>query len=357
MQIGINYLLEVPHLDEMQIQIDMTNTETSPGFSVKDGGIVKHDLVTKSFLHERLSKQVNKVTIIPTEDQFFQLIGCLREKFPHIFPQPTNKLSLRQLDIMTMMHEEMNKYSSKKRYIYLLQEIVSERHPVTKKRKILFPYLMRLDPKTVGKIMKKYSEIQKLECLETEKGILIVTISRNQQDTLNTIMAATDLVARLEKYFQLDVAYEVQEAIDKFKNNMPRLVVFGNYKFQGPGNTEEINAKARYTYLELRNMDIYMKSLFINQVNLEENREKLAKEILKAYNQPYSIKKAEGKLPLKDGEKKKLLNLLEKLNKYYSKEDYLKLSIQIKCLEPIYHVSYLKSQLENIYKLHSFTAK
>ena len=179
---------------------------------------------------------------------------------------------------------------------------------------------------------KQFSDNHPFECLETEKGILIVTISRDQTDTLNTIMAATDLVARLEKYFQLDLAYEIQEAIEKFKKNMPRLVVFGNYKYRNQDNKEVINGKARYTYLELRNMDIYLKSLFINQINLQENREKLAKEIMRAYNQPYSIKRVESKLPLKESEKRKFLNLLDKLDRHYSKEDYLKLSIQLKTL-------------------------
>ena len=86
-------------------------------------------------------------------------------------------------------------------------------------------------------------------------------------------------------------------------------------------------------------------------------REKLSQDILKAYNQPYSIKKVESKIPLKEIEKKKILNLLDKLDKNYSKEDYLKLSIQLKTLEPIYHIAFLKNQLANIHKLHSFLSK
>ena len=104
-------------------------------------------------------------------------------------------------------------------------------------------------------------------------------------------------------------------------------------------------------------MDIYLKSLFIDQVNLQENRDKLAQEILGAYRQSYSIKRVESKLPLIESEKKKYQNLLDKLDRKYSKEDYLKLSIQLKSLEPIYHVSFLKNQLENIHKLHSFLPK
>jgi hypothetical protein len=100
-----------------------------------------------------------------------------------------------------------------------------------------------------------------------------------------------------------------------------------------------------------------MKSLFIDQVNLQENREKLAQDIKMAYNQPYNVKSVESKLPLKEPEKKKIQNLLDKLDRYYSKENYLKLSIQLKCLEPAYHVSFLKNQLKNIYKLNSYSAK
>ncbi|MBN2441171.1 MAG: hypothetical protein JXJ04_07485 [Spirochaetales bacterium] len=357
MQIGIKYLLEIPHIDEMQIQIDVTDIEKSHIFSLKDGEIVKHNLVTKKYLYELINKQVNKVTIIPDDEQFTTMITFLRERFPKIFPKPTNRLSLRQLETITLMQEEMNKFSDKKRYIYLLQEIVTKPDLATQKKEILIPYLTRLEPKIIQKIQKQFPDTYKLECLETEKGILIITISRDQGDVMNTIMAATDLVARLEKYFQLDLAYEIQEALDKFTNNMPRLVVFGNYKYMGPDNTEVINAKARYTYLELRNRDIYMKSLFIDQVNLQENREKLAQEILTAYNQPYSIKKVESKLPLKEADKKKFQNLLDKLDKYYTKEDFLKVSIQLKTLEPIFHVSFLKNQLANIHKLHSFTTK
>ena len=60
---------------------------------------------------------------------------------------------------------------------------------------------------------------------------------------------------------------------------------------------------------------------------------------------------------IKESEKKKFQNLLDKLDRHYSKENYLMLSIQLKSLEPSYHVSFLKNQLENIYKLHSFSSK
>ncbi|MBN2536198.1 MAG: hypothetical protein JXB88_25175 [Spirochaetales bacterium] len=348
-------MLEIPQIDEMQIQIETADLEKSHVFSLKDGDIVKHNLVTKNYLYELMNKQVNTVTIVPDEDQFSAMIGVLRERYPKIFPKPTNSFLMSQLESMLEMYDEMNKYSDKKRYVYLLQEITT---PATSdKKEILVPYLTKLDIKTVQKIKKHYSDIHKIDCLETEKGILIITISRNQQDTLNTIMAATDLVARLEKHFQLDLAYEIPEAIEKFKKNMPRLVVFGNYKFKGEDNVETINAKARYTYLELRNMDIYMKSLFIDQVNLEENREKLAQEILSAYIQPYKVECIDSKAPLKESEKKKFQGLLDNLDRCYSRENYLKLSIQLKCLEPAHLISFLKNQLENIYKLHSFSTK
>lgn len=357
MQIGLKYLLEIPHIDEMQIQIQTTNLEKSHVFSLKNGDIIKHNLVTKSYLYELMNKQVPTVTIVPDEDQFNAIIEVLRERYPKRFPKPTNSLSVNQLESMLEMYDEMNKYSEKKRYIYLLQEITTQSETAADKKEVFIPYLTQLDLKVIQRIKKKFSGNHRFECLETEKGILIITISRNQQDTYNTIMAATDLVARLERHFQLDLAYEVQEAIDKFLKNMPRLVVFGNYKYKGADNVETINAKARYTYLELRNLDIYMKSLFIDQVNLQDNREKLAQDIKQAYNQPYKVKSVESKLPLKESEKKKFQNLLDKLDRYYSKENYLKLSIQLKSLEPAYHVSFLKNQLENIYKLHSFSAK
>jgi len=357
MRIGIKYLLEIPNIDDLQIQIDTADLEKSHVFSLKDGDIVKQKIVTKLHLYDLLNKQVKTVTIVPGEKQFSIIINFLRDRFPKIFPKPTNVFSLHQLETMISMYDEMNKYSTKKREIYLLQEIVTPPHPVTDKKDILIPYLSKINSKTIEKMNKQFSAGQTFDCLETEKGILIVTISRNQQDTLNTIMAATDLVARLEKYFQLDLAYEIQEALEKFQKNLPRLVVFGNYKYKDADNKDIINAKARYTYLELRNLDIYMKSLFIDQVNLQENREKLAREIRGAYNQPYSIESVESKIPLKEAEKKKFQDLLDKLNKYYSKEDFLKLSIQLKCLEPTHHVSFLKNQLQNIHKLHSFTTK
>ena len=56
-------------------------------------------------------------------------------------------------------------------------------------------------------------------------------------------------------------------------------------------------------------------------------------------------------------EKSRILNMLDKLDRHFSKENYLKLSIQLKILEPAYHVSFLKNQLKNIYKLHSYSAK
>jgi hypothetical protein len=352
MQISLKHLLELPNLDSLQIPIDASSLEKSIAYTVEDGEVIKHAHLTMTFGYQLLKKQVDKISIIPGTSLLQDILTLLREKHPGDYPKPTAMYSVRDLATLIPQYEEMNNYSEKVREIYILQELLAKPHPVTKQQQIIFQYNTRLNPKIVEKLQSLYPESEKFDCLETENGVLLVTISKDQQDTLNTIMAATDLVARLEKHFKLDLAYSREEAIDKFKFGKPRLVVYGNYKFKSDSGAEEINDKARSTYLELRNIDIFCKSLFINQVNLEENKEKLAGEIMAAYKQPYNITKSESKIPLSDDEKKKYLSLLEKLNKNYTREEYLKLSIQIKTLEQVHLVSFIKNQLLNIHKLH-----
>jgi hypothetical protein len=352
MQILLKHLLELPNLDPMQIPIDSANLEKSIVYTVEDGEVIKHVHLTAAFGYQLIKKQIDKINIIPNPGLLQEILALLRERHPNDYPKPTATYSVRELATIVVQYEEMNNYSEKLREIYILQELLSKAHPVTKHQQVIFPYNTRLNPKIVERLQSIYPESERFDCLETENGVLLVTISKDQQDTLNTIMAATDLVARLEKHFKLALAYSREEAIEKFKYQKPRLVVFGNYKFKSESGQEEINDKARSTYLELRNIDVFLKSLFVNQVNLEENKEKLAGEIMAAYKQPYNITKAESKVPLPDEEKKKYLSLLEKLNKYYTREEYLKLSIQIKTLEQSHLVSFIKNQLLNIHKLH-----
>jgi hypothetical protein len=353
MLVPLRHLLELPNLDAMQIPIDTANLEKTTAFTVEDGEVIKHTHLSTQYGYQLLKKQIDKINIIPDPALLQDILLHLRERHPLDYPKPTTLLSLRELAVLTVQFEEMNNYSEKVREVYILHELLSKAHPVTQRRQVIFPYNTRLNPKIVEKLLTIYSETEKFDCLETENGVLLVTISKDQTDTMNAIMAAADLVARLEKHFKLDLAYSREEAIEKFRSGKPKLVVFGNYKFKSASGQEEINDKARFTYLELRNMDVFLKSLFINQVNLEENREKLAGEIMAAYKQPYNFTKAEGKTPLSEDEKKKFLTLLEKLNKNFSREEYLKLSIQIKCLEPVHVVSFIKNQLQNIHKLHS----
>jgi hypothetical protein len=353
MLIPLRHLLELPGLDAMQIPIDTGDLEKSIAFTVEDGEVIKHTYLTSSYGLQLLKKQVVKINITPSAGLLQDILEHLRERHPLEYPRPTAILSLGELARITSQYEEMNLYSEKTREIYILQELLSKANPVAKRQQVLFPYNTKLNPKIVEKLLTVFPESERFDCLETENGVLLVTISRDQQDTLNTIMAATDLVARLEKHFKLDLAYSREEAIEKFRATKPKLVVFGNYKFKSESAQEEINEKARSTYLELRNIDIFLKSLFINQVNLEEHREKLAGEIMAAYRQPYNVTKTDSKSPLSDDEKKRFLGLLEKLNKNFTREEYLKLSIQVKTLEMSHVVSFIKNQLVNILKLHS----
>jgi hypothetical protein len=357
MKIKLKHLLETPNFDELGISIEITNIEKSHAFSLKNGQVVKQKILTGEYLKELMLRKIEAITIYPDADQFARIMQHLRSKFPEQYPKPTNIFTIDDLESRIVQYEEMNKYSEKKRYIILLQEISRQLTPDGRRREIVVPYKTALNSAYIQKIKKCQSEVGTYECFDTEQGILIITISRDEQDTLNTIMAATDLVARLEKYFKLDLAYSIPEAFEKYKTSQPKLVVFGNYKYKNKQGEEEINAKARYSYLELRNYDIYLKCLFIDQVNLQENRQKLAQDIMMAYKRPYTIKFPDSKIPLNETEKKKFLNLLDKLNRQFSKEEYLKLSIQLKTIENAYQVAFLKNQLKNIYKLYSVTYK
>ncbi|MBN1696560.1 MAG: hypothetical protein JW881_03500 [Spirochaetales bacterium] len=357
MQLKLKHLLETPYLDELQISIETTNIERSHAFSLKNGQVIKQKLLTTSYIRELISRQINTITIHPDANQFSRIIQHLRASYPDQYPKPTNTFTIDELEALLTQYEEMNKYSEKKRYLILLQEITRPISADGRKRDVVVPYKAALNPAYILKMRKYETGNACYECFDTEQGILIITISRDEQDTLHTIMAAADLVARLEKYFKLDLAYSIPEAFEKFKANQPKLVVFGNYKYKNKNGDEVINAKARYSYLEIRNFDIYLKCLFIDQVNLQENREKLAQEILTAYKQPYTITISDSKVPLQEPDKKKYLNLLEKLNRQFSMEEYLKLSIQLKSIENTYQVAFLKNQLKNIHKLHSVTYK
>ena len=353
MDILIKHLLQIPNLNQLQIALSTKHLERSHMFSLKSGQLIKHLILTKEYLNELAKKNISKLTITPDKNQFKIIISFLRSNFPDVFPKPSAEYTLSELEVQVKQFEEMNKYSNKKRYIRFQHEISDLVQHGSKKRNIIVPYNSVLDLKLVERMKKYCSYSEKLECFETEKGVLIITLFRSQEDTLNTIMAATDLVARLEKYFALDVAYEVKEAMDKYIQNQPRLIVFGNYKYRNQEGKDVINNKARYTYLELKNYDQYVKSLFIDQVNLKEQREKLAQEIMGAYKEPYVIQSVQSKKPLPENEKRKYLGLLDRLNKRYTREEYLKLSIQIKSLENRYQLSALRNQLQNIFKLHS----
>ncbi|MBN2736393.1 MAG: hypothetical protein JXR70_05385 [Spirochaetales bacterium] len=344
-------------MDDLKIQVDAKKLEKSHAFTLQNGDIVRRNLITREYAHELLQKQIKTINIIPDNQTFITLMKILRTNHPDQFPEPSRVLELGEVEKVLMQYQEMNKYSEKIRELFLLQELSSKPHPVSGLRETIMPYNSKIELKDISRLRKYFSDNEPLEVRESEQGVLIVTIAMNQQDTLNTIMSATDLVARLEKHFNLDLAYEISEAIEKFRLNNPRLVVFGNYKFRGQTNDSEVNPKAQHTYLELRNLDIYMKSLFIDQVNLEEQREKLAKEIMRAYKEPYNVQKVDSKLPLSDLDKSKYLNLLDRLNRNFDRHNYLKLSIQLKMLESTYYVENLKNQLVNIEKLHAFDPK
>ena len=353
MDIELKYLLEIPDLNKLEIPIAPKQIEKTHVYALKKGQVVKHSILTKDYIYDLLKKQIKRISIVPNQEQFSILIKYLRSKYPKEFKKPTHIYTLHELETRIALYEKMNEMSDKKRHIILLQDISSTDDLNTDKRETIIQYNTELYSKHIEKMKKHHFSSVKYQCLETENGILIITISKDQQDTLNTIMAATDLVARLEKYFILDLAYEIKEAIDKFKVNQPHLVVFGNYKCKDKNGNDVINRKARYTYLELRNYDIFLKSLFIDQINLHENRDKLANDIMIAYKQPYVLKDVDSKRPLSVRDKKKYLDLLDRLNRNFSREEYLKLSIQIKTLNHVYQVSYLQNQLTNIYKLHS----